>query len=477
MSKYPSIIRPMFGAAQILLMVTLFGCSGSEAPAPKVPAPDLAATPLAPKLDTPCLASSTWITSPSEPAEVAASESFCDFYQFSWQWFLAQVSPANPADPAGDRVFETNRLLDPAGSPGQCTQSPISGRLMAGKKLALRVNKPEDFETEQADGLPLYDQDGNILYYNVWYSPEECNATATGFVAGTMELKIAWRILDNPDPTYFTMSGDVPDGSGSKTVTLGMVGFHLVNWTSAHPEMIWATFEHKSNAPLCDGSSAASGWSLTSDAAAKCLVDNPQTAPGMLSANCAQYDFNNQAQPSGDPSPTGTADEICRLYANGNEPNPVNGNDSVANLASIQQLNAALVGPTGLLTQLQPTDPMAIWQNYEMVGGLWTKGGAASGDSPVAHSAQVGTPPVTEVVPGDTTSPQRGSLQLTNMTMETYEQGQQSFVPNCFGCHNYVPTSPADPGAPLQVSHIATQLLLPTSTVAATKAAGDAGAK
>lgn len=470
MSTRLKVARPLFGSAQVLLMFALFGCSGSETPQPTAPKAELAVVPPTPKLDTPCLADPAWISNPSEPAEVASTESFCDFYQFSWQWFLAQVSPASATDPTGDRVFETNRLADPSGGPGQCAQNAVSGRAKAGKMLALRVNKPEDFETEQADGLPLYDQAGNVLYYNIWYSPEECQATSAGFVAGTLELKIAWRVLTTADPTYYTMSGDIPDGSGgAKTVTLGMVGFHLVNWTSAHPEMIWATFEHKSNAPLCDGSSATSGWSLTSAAAAQCLADNPQPTPGTISANCASFDFNNQPAPVGTPPSTGTPDEICRLYANGNEPNPVNGNDSAANLASIQQLNEALVGPNGLLTKLPSDNPMSVWQNYEMIGGLWTKGGVASGDSPVSHTA--GNPPT--VQPGDPNSPQRGSLQLANTTMETYEQGAQSFVPNCFGCHNYVPATP------LKVSHIATQLLLPASdagTTPTTPAAPAAGA-
>ena len=85
---------------------------------------------------------------------------------------------------------------------------------------------------------------------------------------------------------------------------------------------------------------------------------------------------------------------------------------------------------------------MAVWQNYEMVGALWTKNGAASGKLPVP-SAQG---------PADPNSPQRGSLELTNMTMETFEQGDASFVPNCFGCHNY------DPSTPLTVSHIEKKL-------------------
>ncbi len=38
------------------------------------------------------------------------------------------------------------------------------------------------------------------------------------------------------------------------------------------------------------------------------------------------------------------------------------------------------------------------------------------------------------------------------MTMETFQQGDTSAVPNCFGCHNY------DPSKPLEVSHISPYL-------------------
>ena len=225
-------------------------------------------------------------------------------------------------------------------------------------------------------------------------------------------------------------------------VTLGLVGFHLVNWTSAHPEMIWASFEHKTNAPLCDGTSATSGWSFASDAAATCLSQNPSPS-GTISSNCASYDFNTPPDAPSPPPTSGAPDEVCRLFENGNQPGTaINGNDNTANLLAIQQLNEALVGSNGLLTALPADNPMAIWKNYEMVGGLWTKNGAASGNPPVPYA---GNPT------GDPTSPQRGSLELTNMTMETYQQGPTSPIPNCFGCHNFDPTTPLD------VSHIATE--------------------
>jgi hypothetical protein len=401
-----------------------------------------------------CVADPSWITRPRPPGEVASAETFCDFYQFSWQWFLAQVSPADPSKPRGERVFEaTNRVVDPdPGNTDQCNQRIAQGRDAAIQALAIRTIKPDQFEDKQADNNPLYDQGRNVLYYSIWYSPAECQATTAGFAPGTLEIKVAWRILPAPDPTYFTMIANLPAAGPSgqpvqQNVVLGLVGFHLVNWTSHHPEMIWATFEHKANAPLCAGTSTAppAGWSLASPAAAQCLAQHP-SPDGELPAACATFDFDDPAKASGPPPITGTPDEVCELFKDGTDPGTsVNGNDNAANAAAIDQLNDALVGPGGLVTRLGPDDPMAVWSHYRMTGGLWTKGGQASGALPVPNKQR----------PPDPYSPQRGSLELANVTMETYEQGASSSVPNCFGCHGYTPTTP------LTVSHIALKYLLP----------------
>jgi hypothetical protein len=306
-------------------------------------------------------------------------------------------------------------------------------------------------ETVQADGSPLYDQAGNILYYSLFYSPQECQATAAGFTPGTLEIKLSWRILPAPDPTYWTMPATVPVAGGvDRAVTLGLVGFHIANWTSKHPELIWASWEHAANAPLCSGASIApaSGWSFASAAASACLTANP-AANGTIPAACEGYKWNTPPAGAAPYPSTGAPDEVCRLFEAGTDSGKsINGNDNATNALAISQLNDALVGPRGLLTLLPASDSMAVWAHYHMIGGLWTKGGQASGASPV---------PSLQSPTGNAASPQRGSLELANMSLETYEQGAGSPVPNCFGCHNYVPATP------LSVSHIAEALLLPAS--------------
>lgn len=461
-AQVPAVVRPSLSpvpavrstrsrlvpltAAIVSLLVAACGDKG-EPSAPAEPA--AAATPAA-SAPSVCKADASWISSPNPPADVAAAETFCDFYQFSWQWFLAQVAPAPDYAASGERVFETNRLHDPNVQSGQCSAPKIMGRAIAAQKLAMRADKPQDFEDVQADGNALYDQHGNILHYNIWYSDAECQSTQSGFAAGTFEIKVSWKILDNPDTSYYTM----PASIRGKDVTLGLVGFHIANWTAKHPEMIWATFEHKNNAPLCDGSSPMppSGWAFASNDAANCLTQNP-VAPGMpANTACAAFNFNTPDAFTGNTPPaTNTPNNVCRMFAHGNQPGAsINGNDNAANLLAIQELNAQLVGADGLLTKLPDTDPMAIWKHYHLIGGIWTKDGADSGNPPVAYTVHEKTGD--KIMPGDPSSLQRGSLELTNMSMETFQQGETSWAPNCFGCHGFSKTDPLD------VSHICSSL-------------------
>lgn len=153
--------------------------------------------------------------------------------------------------------------------------------------------------------------------------------------------------------------------------------------TEKHPEFIWLTWEHKSNAPNCT-----------------------------------------------DPQPT-PENGWSQEYAWGTDPgSETNGNDNDTNRRNIQELNQQLVGPGGYVTQVAD---MAIWQSYQMVGGLWTNGGVPSGGTDV----------------------QRGSLELANTTMETFFQQPSR---NCFTCHNYTTESPLD------VSHIIDDLLPASET-------------
>ncbi len=78
-----------------------------------------------------------------------------------------------------------------------------------------------------------------------------------------IEIKTSWvevdGLSDEEAATFIQMEATVPDydktdsddwvPKGTKTVTLAMVGMHIVGSTRGHPEMLWATCEHLTNGP------------------------------------------------------------------------------------------------------------------------------------------------------------------------------------------------------------------------------------
>ena len=386
-----------------------------------------------PKPQSYCKASTDWIQKPLMPTEINDTESFCDFYQFSWQSFLAQVSPSSKKN---ERVFETNRVYDPNIPKDQCSLN-LLGKQSFVNVLNPRTIKADKFEHVEADGGALYDQNGNILYYGVYYSDELCSSSEKGFASGTLEIKTSWIQLKEESKTHYSITLD--DGKN-----LGLVGIHFALWTPKHPEMIWATWEHKDNSPLCNGTSPKQKWAFASKKAAKCLQEHKTLEPYLMPTECSEFEFNIPQKYKGEVPLKGTPTNVCRMYAYGNQyDESINGNDTSENLQAILDLNEQLVGKNGYLTKLHKMDPMQIWSNYEMIGALWTKDGKDSGKLPINNKQG----------PADSSSPQRGSLELTNSSMETFQQGSNSFVPNCFGCHNY------DSDEPLEVSHIQQHLL------------------
>lgn len=79
---------------------------------------------------------------------------------------------------------------------------------------------------------------------------------------GALELKASWKVVAEGEDTsgMFTMTTNVAklvnrggkiaiDPSQTETLKVALVGFHIGGVVKGHPEMIWATFEHKDNAP------------------------------------------------------------------------------------------------------------------------------------------------------------------------------------------------------------------------------------
>lgn len=133
-------------------------------------------------------------------------------------------------------------------------------------------------EEDQAFAGKLFDQNGNMVVYEVLMNKEEfdyvyanklyningqIDFTKTKQIAnfpagdfkthklGAVEIKFAWKILKDDDikERYYHLKGYVMDDSTKKLVKkdLGMIGFHISQKTPTGKQWVWSTFEQIDN--------------------------------------------------------------------------------------------------------------------------------------------------------------------------------------------------------------------------------------
>lgn len=376
-----------------------------------------------------CGANAQWVNNPqSGPSEIpGGGTNLCQFHQFSWQWFLALMN--TPTSDSTVRNFQNQQNFPQLEiDTNSCASTSVKTRLF------VRTTKDDDQTNDfimperigqAGGGATIYDQNGNVVFYEVRFSRNLCSVDANTKMlpAGTIETKISYRVITDAEaPNYVTIKANVIGDPQEET--LGMVGFHLAISTETHPEFIWATFEHRQNVPECQAPAVAGQkWSFTS---AQCAGQLPN------SVNAQQCNFN-MASP-GTVISGGTPTQICRVYHTGSKPGD---NQYATNVADIDTLNAQVFALLSPLTQ----GPLSVLKNYHLVGALW--------ENDINQ-------------PSSVLSNQRGSIQLANTTMETTHQqvnaqgkpvpytGTSNLQPamNCFGCHAYTP------GNNVTLSHI-----------------------
>ncbi|MET4210324.1 hypothetical protein [Bradyrhizobium sp. LA2.1] len=229
--------------------------------------------------------------------------------------------------------------------------------------------------------------------------------TRTAFqdrVALAMELKSSWveaSTLSNPKD-YLTITAEIPNfvaqgndklvPSGTKTVELALVGFHVVGSVAGHPEMIWATYEHINNAPTLQYdymTTAGATATKPADGSGSWLFSTSGASTAPLNPRMTAAGPNIVAEPNQTIGPV----DITRQNPWGTTANDTSNNTDIVSL------NA------NLRTQLLAGDVRA---NYILIGAEWTDGAAPDGTN--TH----GTP------------------LLANSTMETFNQDS-----DCFACH------------------------------------------
>ena len=335
-----------------------------------------------------------------------------------------------------------------------------------------------DVDSGQAgDSGVLEAQNGSLVYYVTMVNDvyayfltgvKKGAITATQFPTSTTQLNqiIAFAIANGkpspspfPDPealaievktswveasgvanlnTYVTMNANIPVynktnpdhwvPTGQTTVKLALVGIHVVGSTVGHPEMIWATFEHKNNSPN------ATYQYVASDGTTKTVNPDFSQAYLFCAANPDPAHLNDMHMVFNSPnidavSPFhNTPSNTIRWKAWGgafnSSPNPFDATTAASNSEIISINNNV----RGFL------DSADVRNNYIMTGATWTAGGVAP----------------TTVFP---TGNQVGTSQLENTTMETYQQGSSNMLSagsNCFNCHRTNNTGVSHMFGPLQ---------------------------
>lgn len=367
----------------------------------------------------------------------------CDFYKWSWQMFLWHFSPK-----AGSYVYDSRPFYDLEGN--DLLFDGIQTRVRGGKLDSEgQAGLVSGVLMSQDHGIT---PDGSIVYYAIHVNDVYAymvSGQKTGKIDLTefpttqeeldmiidyaknvhgveikdgeslaMELKSSWiKLPAGADASkYITIKASVPnftknsdtewtwDGSSyDENVTLALVGYHVVGSATGHPEMIWATFEHNSNAPDVDyyyvdangqtqekKTFGSDGLPIQKD----WVFTDPNTKLNASNQMYMELDGNTiKAEPGKTIAPSST----IRTHPWGN----VADTSSAANNTEIISLNDNITG------MLKDGD---LRKNYFLVGATWTANGV---------------PGVGNQLPEV-----KGSKVLANATMETYFQYK-----NCFSCH------------------------------------------
>ncbi|HEV7508485.1 MAG TPA: hypothetical protein VGS07_26630 [Thermoanaerobaculia bacterium] len=305
-------------------------------------------------------------------------------------------------------------------------------------------------EQGQADGGVLMAQNGSLVYYSLMVNnvfalyrtmqgatvpggtkfpltqPELDAITAFAATHGqppvidsealAIEIKASWveaaSLTDASKfiqmkaivPNYNTSNPDDWVPSGTRTVTLAMVGMHIVGSTGStnpsnpnhgHPEMLWATFEHLSNGP-------AAAYNYTKTPSGTGTVPQNTAGDWVFCANGAGIPFNGMHMQMGFGATSGHILSVPPFHIG-----PINVLRTMpwGLPGSSSTPNAEVISINNTVRSL--LDPADVRKNYFHEGTTWTIFGASPNGS-----NQVGT------------------NKLENTTMETFNQGA-----NCFSCH------------------------------------------
>jgi hypothetical protein len=355
----------------------------------------------------------------------------CDFHQWSWEAFVWATALINdPGSGATVPRFMTlatpAELLNTDENAGEAKPRTLT--------LAARSHAFQGAIVE-ADGNMLVAQNGYPVYASVhmnksYFDTARKNLIVTGgyqsqpqnsyFDVGAAVFKATWLRLDQaqPPPTgAYTTQAQVPVlqtvvtpglvtiqpvPGKFVTVTVALIGLHVVGHTVNHPEFLWGTFEHKLNSPATPdntfipalGRRDPKSYTLYRAMTPFAVVNNAFDPPTLRLDDATQ-------------KLTPVTNVVLENRTGGE--NQPNGPGNVLSVNSQAQTSVAAFKP-----------PQSAFASYNLIGTVWML-------------------PNTYNVNSNQTSAV-GSVNLANATAETFVQYPKNNpignVQNCFMCHN-----------------------------------------
>ena len=247
--------------------------------------------------------------------------------------------------------------------------------------------------------------------------PDGTSSSAQYGPLGAIETKAAWLELPNAaDWPRFKVSKAIVTypNQKPKTVVVGLVGLHIIHKTALGQQFIWATFEHRDNAPDRD------------QVASKTFKPpytyfNPDCNPATDYYKCVPN--ANPAKVNGGKNPYTAPIQTVR-----ETPIPTRANDDVTGLNEYVWSQV-----------IAPQNAKSVFLNYELVNTLWS-----NQNTTIAAGSR--TP-----LPAPQLSPGLDQEPVANTTLETYVQNL-----TCLSCHASAPIASVKPVKSLKIFDPAT---------------------
>ncbi|MBS1903711.1 MAG: hypothetical protein JSS75_08420 [Bacteroidetes bacterium] len=304
------------------------------------------------------------------------------------------------------------------------------------KTLPIHGKQTVANEVDQAFTGPMFDQNGNLVRYEVLLNKQEYDYIVANELynwdgqivfsskhdsladfpsgifqdkdsVGAIEIKLAWKVLDPKKDIasrYFSMDAYVYNlDSTWSDVKVGLVGMHISHKCASGKQWLWSTFEQVDNVEVNELAAETDSSKLPKKPS---FYDpNCPSCPVNVFVDSTQIPYTNPA-------------EYIKYSIPKDKYIPNGGGAFIAQAQRVIPIPKALQELNHRIQKMLAAQG-SVWQYYELIGTQWPKHQFV----PPAPNTYAALPRSVDNKPGGDPEP----VFLTNMTMETYFQlGNQS---------------------------------------------------